>query len=140
MDDDLCDLLKGLLLLVVEDLVSLRDALNLLVNVGIPRDTLLLLESLHELVEVFGAALEDLLCARKNSDFGFDLTYNLLHLLVGGILAAKICSVLFEIVALHVLATTSAGILGLLIIHQLFKRDLLSLDLPQLLVLSFLLL
>jgi len=140
LDDDLCDLLKGLLLLVVEDLVSLRDALNLLVYVGIPRYALLLLESLHELVEVFGAALEDLLCARKNCDFGFDLTYNLLHLLVGGILAAKICSVLFEIVALHVLPTTSAGILGLLIIHQLFKRDLLSLDLPQLLVLSFLLL
>jgi hypothetical protein len=50
LNDDLSDFLKCLLFLVIEDCVSMRDTLNLIVNISVARDTLLLLEILHELI------------------------------------------------------------------------------------------
>jgi hypothetical protein len=50
LNDNLSDLLKCLLLLIVENLVSLRDTLDLIVYVGVSRNTLLLLKVSHELL------------------------------------------------------------------------------------------
>jgi hypothetical protein len=50
LNDNLSDLLKCLLFLIVENLVSLRDTLDLIVYVGVSRNTLLLLKVSHELL------------------------------------------------------------------------------------------
>jgi hypothetical protein len=50
LNDNLSDLLKCLLLLIVENLVSLRDTLDLIVYIGVSRNTLLLLKVSHELL------------------------------------------------------------------------------------------
>jgi hypothetical protein len=55
--NDLGDLLEGLLLLVVKDLVCLCHSLQLVMDIGVPTDTLLFLEVAHELVKVFSTAL-----------------------------------------------------------------------------------
>lgn len=50
LDHDCCDLLESLFLLVVKYLVRLRYTLDLVLHVGVARDSLLLLKALHELI------------------------------------------------------------------------------------------
>ena len=89
---------------------------------------------MHEVAEVFGSRLQDRLRSFENSYFGFDLFEHFLHLLVLGILASEIGSVLSEVVPLHILSTLSSGILCLLVSHHLFQCLLFNLQLLYLLL------
>ena len=140
LDDDLGDLLQGLLLLVVQDLVGLSHPLKLVLHISVTADTFLLFEVAHELIEVLSAALQDLLGPSEDGDLSLDLAQHLLHLLVLGILSTEVGSVLLEVITLHVLATTGAGILSLFVIHELLESELFGLQLLLLVSLRLLLL
>ena len=140
LDHHLRDLLQRLLLLVVQYLIRLSHPLQLILHVRVSGDTLLLLEVSHELLEVLSATLEDLLGPREHRDLSLDLSQHLLHVLILRILPSQVRRVLLKVVPLHVLAAPRPRILSLLIVHELLERELLSLQLLDLLDLRLLLL
>lgn len=116
--------LHRLALLVVQLLLQLGNALDLVLNVRVPGNSLLLLKACKQLVHSFGTRLEDLLGAVKDCDFTLDFVENLLHGLELVVLCAQVGSVLPEVVALHVLAALIFGVRFFLIVHSFFKRHL----------------
>ena len=133
--------LQRMALVFIELLFQLRYALNLVLNGGVASDALLLLELLEELVDVAGAALQDLLGALQHLHLSLELFQALLALLVLGILLLQICRVLPEVVSLQVLAALDFFVVVLFLLELFLERDLLglkALDLLQLLVLLLL--
>ena len=108
---------------------------------GVPRDSLLLLQLFKKLINVAGAALEDVTGALKNLDFSLELLERLLALLVLQVLLLEIGGVLTEVVTLEVLATLDLLVALLFVGELLLQGHFLSfeaLDLLSLLVLLLL--
>ena len=108
---------------------------------GVPRDSLLLLQLFKKLINVAGAALEDVTGALKNLDFSLELLKRLLALLVLQVLLLEIGGVLTEVVTLEVLATLDLLVALLFVGELLLQGHFLSfeaLDLLSLLVLLLL--
>ena len=108
---------------------------------GVPRDSLLLLQLFKKLINVAGAALEDVTGALKNLDFSLELLKRLLALLVLQVLLLEIGGVLTEVVTLEVLAALDLLVALLFVGELLLQGHFLSfeaLDLLSLLVLLLL--
>ena len=108
---------------------------------GVPRDSLLLLQLFKKLINVAGAALEDVTGALKNLDFSLELLERLLALLVLQVLLLEIGGVLTEVVTLEVLAALDLLVALLFVGELLLQGHFLSfeaLDLLSLLVLLLL--
>ena len=120
-------LLKRVALVFIQLLLQLRNALNLVLNGGVARDALFLLEFLEELVNVASAALEDFFGAFEHLNFGLELFETLLTLLVLSILLFQVSCVLPEIVSLKVLATLDFLVVFLLLLQLLLKGNFLRL-------------
>ena len=89
--------------IVIHLLFELRHALNLVFDCRVTSDALLALELSKELVDVAGAALEDLLGALEDLHLGLKLLERLLALLVLRVFLLQIRRVLTEVVALEIL-------------------------------------
>lgn len=115
------DLLQGLILKVIEDLFLVGHALDLVFDCCVPGDTLLFLQVLHEVTEVFGPTLKDLLCPIEDSHLRLDFGEDFLHLLILGVLSPQVGGILAEVIALHILSTLGSGIFALFVSHGLFE-------------------
>ena len=108
---------------------------------GVPRDSLLLLQLFKQLINVAGAALEDVTGALKNLDFSLELLERLLALLMLQVLLLEIGGVLTEVVTLEILGALGRLICLLALCKSLLESNLLrlqALDLLLLLLLLFL--
>jgi len=133
------DFLEGLILLVIKELFLIGDTLNLVLNLGVSLDALLSFKILHELSKVLSSSLKNGLGSSKNGDLGLNLSEDFLHLLILSILTSKICSILSEIISLHVLSSLGSSILTFLIGHMLLKGLLLDFEFLDIVLLLFLL-
>ena len=134
-------LLQRLALVVVKLLFQFRSHVYLVLDGGVPRDSLLLLQLFKQLINVAGAALEDVTGALKNLDFSLELLERLLALLVLQVLLLEIGGVLTEVVTLEVLAALDLLVALLFVGELLLQGHFLSfeaLDLLSLLVLLLL--
>lgn len=66
--DCLGNLLECLILLVIEKLLLIGHALNLILDLGVPLDSLLSLEIFHELAKILSSSLKNSFGSSENGD------------------------------------------------------------------------
>ena len=114
--------------------------MDLVLDFSVARNTLFSFEIFHEVAKVFGPTLQDLLGSIEDSDLRLDFGQDLFHLLVLGVFASKIGSILSEIISLHVLSTSGSCIFSLFVGHSLLECSFFDLKLLYLSLLLVLLL
>ena len=132
------DLLQGLVLQVIEHLFLVGDALDLVFDGCVSGNTLLFLQALHEVTQVFRPTLKDLLGPVEDGHLRLDFGENFLHLLVLGVLSPQVGGILPEVIPLHILSTLGPGVFALFIGHGLFEGLLFQLQLFYLILLPLL--
>lgn len=120
--DERSEFLHRLRLGVVQLLLHLGDALDLLFNIREAAHTFLLLQSLEDLLDIACLIRKDVLGPLKRGDLSLDFVQNFALLLVLVVLDAEVGSVLAEIVTLHVLGSLLLLVL-LFFVPELFLQS-----------------